>query len=434
MSRLNKIIVTVLCGLLLSSFSIQIDRELNSTALREDVCALRKALEKYHPGLYWYTSKQQFDLAWDSLGAKLDRPITEAQFFKLLLPVVAKVKCAHTLFYPSAKIISNGYRFPLDIKFIDKKAYIVSDISNQPAIPKGSELLSINGRPMNEILNLLLPNLEAQGGNIGWKYVILENDFQNYYYYLVEQIESFQIEYVDHTNGQKVHTKVNGSSEEKLRKHWKNWYPETDGPPLKIKYQDDKSLAVITVKSFTKGRYKLYNQDFDELIDQYFKEIREKGIQNLILDIRGNEGGNQPEKLYSYLMKAEGIGTNGQDHKIKPAKINFAGNVIVLANEKSISAQEIFVSIFKYYNRGLTIGRPTAGCSKYLCGGNKHKLVLPHSKFEINIPLHSYTLYNSSENHKKGEGYPPDFIVEESISDLLEGKDSAMELAFDKIR
>ncbi len=403
MSLLRKTIIYLLCGLSLSfSHWNGVTVVLSPSALREDVSDLRKALEKYHPGLYWYTSKQLFNLTWDSLNAEIDKPMTEDQFFKLLLPVMAKVKCAHMLFYPSDKIISNGLRFPLDLKFIDDKAYIVSDISNQYLVTKGSELLSINGRPIKEILNLILPNLEAQGGNIGWKYVILENDFQNYYYYLIEHAETFQVEFLDHVN-----------------------------------YRNDKSVAIITVKSFTKGRYKFYNQDFDELIDQYFKEIREKEVRNLIIDIRGNEGGNQPEKLYSYLAKANKNDTHDQNkyYDIKQAKNNFEGNVIVLTNERSISAQEGFVSIFKYHNRGITIGRSTPGCAKYLCGGKKHKLILPNSKFKINIPMNP-SVHTDSINlkYKVGEGYPPDFRVEDDINALLAGKDVVMEFALSKIK
>src|SRR5258708_22237795 len=212
MSLLRKTIIYLLCGLSLSfSHWNGVTVVLSPSALREDVSDLRKALEKYHPGLYWYTSKQLFNLTWDSLNAEIDKPMTEDQFFKLLLPVMAKVKCAHMLFYPSDKIISNGLRFPLDLKFIDDKAYIVSDISNQYLVTKGSELLSINGRPIKEILNLILPNLEAQGGNIGWKYVILENDFQNYYYYLIEHAETFQVEFLDHVTGLMKHAKVKGT-------------------------------------------------------------------------------------------------------------------------------------------------------------------------------------------------------------------------------
>jgi hypothetical protein len=419
--RLKKLFIPVLCVLFLSfSDNHAVTGTMSPDALKEDISALRRALEKYHPGLYWYTSKEEFNRTWDSLNMEVARPMTALQFFKALLPVVAKVKCAHTLFYPSHNLMSSGSRFPLDVKFIGDKVYGVSDNSNQNLIPNGSEFIAINGRPINEVVSLLFRNLEAQGGNIGWKHVILENDFQNYYYYIIEQTDSFRVEYVDPETSEKKHAIIIGGTQERLRKHWKNWYPESDGPPLGIRYRDDKSTAIISVKSFSPGRLKSYHQNFDELTGRYFNEIKEKGVQNLIIDIRGNEGGNQPEKLFAYIDKGK--------------KNSFRGSVTVLMNEESISAQESFVSIFKFHNRGLTIGRPTPGCMKYLCGGKKHKLVLPNSKFQLNIPMHPSIRVNPDTTIVElGKGYQPDHYVEDDINALLRGEDAVMEFALNKI-
>jgi len=426
----------VLCGLMFSFGSENIEtRQLSPEELKKDVAILRKAMEKYHPGLYWYTSKKEFDLTWDSLNANLDKPMAEDKFLKLLLPVIAKVKCAHTLFYPSDKILAQGTRFPLDLKFINGKGYIMPASLNQFDIPKGSELLAINGKSLKEIVDLLLPNLQAQGGNLGWKYIILENDFQNYYYYIIEHPESFEIEYIDHATGQNVLRRVNGSSEETLRKHWKNWYPRETGEPLKMKFLRDPDVAVVTVRSFTKGRHKQFHQDFDKLMDQYFEEINSKGIQNLIMDVRGNEGGNEPEKLYSYIAREGERSTDNPPDIILPARNNFKGKVIVLANERSISAQETFVSIFMDNKRGMTIGQSTPGCHRGLTGGKKYKLILPYSRHEIRIPMYaSLRSYTSKLNYKEGEGFPPDFKVEENINDILAGKDLALEIALDKMK
>src|SRR4051812_32382744 len=92
--RLKKLFIPVLCGLFLSfSDNRAVTDKINPDALKEDVSSLRKALEKYHPGLYWYTSKEEFNGTWDSVNMEVAQPMTELQFFKVLLPVVAKVKC-----------------------------------------------------------------------------------------------------------------------------------------------------------------------------------------------------------------------------------------------------------------------------------------------------------------------------------------------------
>src|SRR6185295_9558460 len=176
MKGLGKSTLLILSVLMFSFANKTGPRQLSPSELKEDVSILRNGLEKNHPGLYWYTSKNQFDLIWDSLNARTVKPMSDDQFFKMLLPVIEKVKCAHTFFYPSSDILSGGTRFPLDLKFINGRGYILTDSLNQYRIPRGSELLTINGRSLKDVVDLLLPSLEAQGGNLGWKYVILEND------------------------------------------------------------------------------------------------------------------------------------------------------------------------------------------------------------------------------------------------------------------
>jgi hypothetical protein len=436
MEWLKNILILIFC-VIIFSFSAEDDtsKRLSPEELKKDVHDLRLSLEKNHPGLYWYTSKEKFTVVWDSLETKIARPMTEEEFLKLLLPVVANVKCAHTFLYPSSNILTSGTRFPLDINFIKGRGYIVADSLNQQNISNGSELLTINGKPLGDIVDLILPSLQAQGGNLGWKYVILENDFRNYYYYVVEQSDIFEIEYTDHRTGQRTFARIKGSSEQTLRTHWKNWYPKENGAPISIKFLSNPDVAIITIKSFSRGRHKAYKQDFDKLLGQYFEDIKRRRTNNLVLDLRGNEGGNNPEKLYSYIANENDKNIDGSKNPISQEKNAFRGNVVVLMNEKSISAQETFVSIFKNNDRGLTIGRSTPGSYNGLCGGKKRKVLLLNSRFEIQIPLHTSTwTYSRPVNYHVGEGFPPDFEVDESIDDILSAKDPAMELALNKIK
>lgn len=408
--------------------------QLTPEELKQDVNQLRAALEKHHPGLYWYTSESEFASTWENLIAELDHPMTDDEFLKLLLPAVAKVQCAHTLFYPSKALMSRGKRFPLNLKFIKGKAYVFSDSSSSHGIPNGSEILSINGRPVPDIISALLPGLQAQGGNIGWKYVILDNDFQNYYHYTIENTDQFAIRYLDDSTKLSGTVTLAGSAEPGRSSHWGSWYPEKDGAPLKLSFTGDSTIAIITMKSLSKGRYKMYDQDYDKLLVQYFQQIRTQNIKGLIIDLRGNEGGNNPEKLYSYIARKGDRSTNASRDLIPPNKLAFTGEVIILTNERSISAQETFASIFRINSRGLIIGRHTAGSYEGLCSGNKRKIVLRNSMFEIHIPLHaSYRSYSTPTTYKQGVGIPTDVEVDETIDDILAGIDLPMEVALDRI-
>jgi hypothetical protein len=405
--------------------------QLSPEQLKKDVLELRSGLEKNHPGLYWYTSKKKFDSIWNNLNSKIDRPMSDLDFFKTLLQVVAQVKCAHTLFYPSKHIISKGKRFPLSLKFVGGKAYIMND-SAATGIPNGSELFSINGKSITDIIQQILPCLEAQGGNIGWKYAILENDFQNYYYYIVEREDKFTVQYVDRNTKQKVEEEIPGTSNEVLRTHWSKVYPKEDGAPITLTFKND--IAVIKIRSLNRGRYKMYSQDFEKTLAQSFKELRERAAKKLVIDVRGNEGGNNPDLVYSYIARSGDKNITGSSDFIKPAKDVFAGEVAVLMNERSISSQEIFAGIFMNNRRGLTIGRATPGSYDGLCGGNKRKIVLPNSHFEMQIPLHAaHWTFTDKRKELVGHGFSPDVPVDESIDDIVIGKDSILDVALKKL-
>ena len=64
--------------------------------LREDFRILRSALEEGHPGIYRYTPKAELDSVFDATAARLDRPMTALEFYRVLAPVVAALKCGHT--------------------------------------------------------------------------------------------------------------------------------------------------------------------------------------------------------------------------------------------------------------------------------------------------------------------------------------------------
>jgi C-terminal processing protease CtpA/Prc len=312
------------------------------------------------------------------------------------------------------------------------KGYILSN-SGRNDIPAGSELVTINGMTLDKIIDLILPALQAQGGNLGWKCVILENDFQNYYY-IIEQTDRFDIEYIDSNTNQRIKKELRGISDQSIRTHWSKWYPVEVGAPMSMSFSNNNEVAILTIRSLSKGRYKMYQQDFDGTLVKYFKEIKVKGIKKLIIDVRGNEGGNNPELIYFYIVKQGDTNVKGSADYIKPAKDIFQGPVIVLMDERSISSQETFVAIFKNNDRGLTIGRQTSGSYNGLCGGKKRKIVLPNSRFEINIPLHAENwTFKNATHYQEGQGFPPDIQVDESIHDTMAGKDTVMVAALDRI-
>lgn len=152
--------------------------KINVRHLQNDFLILRKSLEEAHPGLYWYTSKEEMDRSFDSGRSLITSKMSDIDFFKLITPLIAKIKCVHTNIFPSketAKISFDSIKcFAANVKFIGRKAYISEDFS-KGSIPGGIEILSINQVPLQTIVGKMFSLLPADGYNETYKYRFLEN-------------------------------------------------------------------------------------------------------------------------------------------------------------------------------------------------------------------------------------------------------------------
>src|SRR5260221_8212746 len=75
------------------------NKKYSVSELQQDYALLRNILEKKHPSLYWYTSKDSMDYYFDSGYKNISDSMTELQFgWNVLAPVISKICCGHTSF------------------------------------------------------------------------------------------------------------------------------------------------------------------------------------------------------------------------------------------------------------------------------------------------------------------------------------------------
>lgn len=151
-----------------------------------------------------------------------------------------------------------------------------------------------------------------------------------------------------------------------------------------LKWIDDKT-ALLVVNSFSVG-YKA------KQIDGFFEEIKAKGAENLIIDLRPNGGGSTINLFHlagkivpggtpmgkfitrghakSWLQKNPGNDPNPVEiakdfglplSAVGPKDGVFSGKVVVLTSPASASASEIFAAMVLDQGRGKVIGTKTAG-------------------------------------------------------------------------
>ncbi|HSI77936.1 MAG TPA: S41 family peptidase, partial [Lunatimonas sp.] len=215
--------------------------------------------------------------------------------------------------------------------------------------------------------------------------------------------------------------------------------------------------------------------DFKEFLKASFGQIQKNKVSNLVIDLRGNEGGNENWgiELYKYLAKTSFSyydrisvkkkeklefeakttfifklaslfnknGKHGREFTIqkglktqKPYKYAFQGNVYLLLDGQSFSVTSEFASRYKSDKRGVIIGTETAGGYAMNTSGFFSVVNLPNSNVDLGIPLLGFHMANLSETNPTDRGILPDFQIETHVADLLSGLDPEMDFTFNLIK
>src|SRR5688572_5115221 len=97
----------LLAGCSVSKSSFTPSKKYSPGQLQKDYAIFRGTLEESHPGIYWYTPKEEMDkyFAWGE--SKLKDSMNEEEFRKTLSYIIAKINCGHTVVRNSKEF----YRF-----------------------------------------------------------------------------------------------------------------------------------------------------------------------------------------------------------------------------------------------------------------------------------------------------------------------------------
>ena len=442
----------------------------NPSELKEDFQLFRTALEEAHPGIYRYETKAAMDESFESIVKELDKPLSQQEFYKILNPVLAKIGCGHTKLMPSEdKGFMYYYNmetlFPLKL-FLDKnKAYVRYSYDTKVKLEPGTEITAINGIAMGEIIEGLLNNLFSDGHNQTFKYYELNRYFNALFsnFYLEEGKAHNQFNITYKYRGKKGSMSLPSVSYQIVMEHDN---AEQNSIPYQLEFKNAKT-ALLTIRTFWPDEEK-YN--FEAFLKETFTDINAKSIQNLILDLRGNEGGKDAfgALLLSYLVNAEfryydklvlatnerftfvehaqlpegyeqlrALITQTEDGEFRwehngnlavqtPQENPFKGRVYVLIDGACFSVTSEFCAVANHLDRVSFIGEETGGGYYGNNSGAFAIVTLPNSKMKLGIPLMAY--YTAVKDYEfTDRGIVPHYQVQPTIMGILSGKDEIME-------
>jgi tricorn protease len=163
-----------------------------------------------------------------------------------------------------------------------------------------------------------------------------------------------------------------------------------------------------------------------EFIKWFYPQIRKEG---LIVDVRGNGGGNVSSMLIERLRRellAVGFARNNDRPTTYP-QVVFYGPMVALINETSASDGDIFPAMFKKAGLGPLIGKRTWGGVTGISGRGPlldgATVYVP--EFGFASPEGKWII--------EGHGVDPDIEVENDPKSVLEGRDPQLDRAIEEV-
>ena len=399
--------------------------------VQEDFMLLVESLQREHGDITRYKTKEELKKIAISIFDQLDHPMDQYEFYLSVSNLISEIQDGHTGSSLPSELITDyeeGQKmFPVQLWFDKEQASVACD--RILSLPVGTEILTINGENVNSIKRKLFDYLSSDGSIDSKKYWILNyGGFPLLYSWVYGKVSKYEVSYKD-VNGSIKEISLNADY---LKSSQCITFDQEYDNYLKLEYLSN-SKAIMTIRSFHNKKLLQTDEDFKEFLFYSFKDIRDKGIDKLIIDLRFNTGGEDinGKWLYSYLTNMPfQFYTNafsGPEWDY-PSAYNYQGDVIFLINGLSFSTTSNFAAIAKSNERGIFIGEETGGAYYGGSSGEIFSLTLPNSNIRVSIPKDPST--NPVKEIKvKDRGVMPDYTIIPSIKNVLENEDVQLKLA-----
>ncbi|MEL7423780.1 MAG: S41 family peptidase [Bacteroidota bacterium] len=477
---------TLFCFILsVSSVFGQVDQRVYTVAeLHEDWDIFRHELETMHPGLNLYTSKTAMDATFDRVKASINHPMTAAEFYPYLAQMNPYIKNGHTVIRPSAAfdeyVATKAPILPLDVHWHGDSLFVLRNMTNEMALEPGTYLRSINGKDAWTEFMDIAGNWNRDGENTSFPKGIIARAFAEIYANFRGFPEQFDLEIVD-AQGQTQQLNIApmpaderaAIRTERYGEVYHYW-DKSQGDALTLHFEEN--LAIITLRHCGNTDVREFMKTIKGQYRRIFKEIIASGVQNLVIDIRNNPGGNQWPTIYlmrhlakqpfylyqqdyligrtlseyydaprfwyntlgSIILSKNEDGTYYANwlagvlygkHRPKlrqPSDLQFNGQVYTLTNYATFSAGGYLAGMLEQHTNSIFIGEEPGGNANECIAGESFDLVLPNTKNRVLMQIVHSKIVVDRENN--GHGVEPDYPVRPTATQLHSGVDPEMDL------
>ena len=384
-----------------------------------DLDQLGQKLLAIHPYPFKFISKEQF---WKNIETKkslITEHTTYAEFAWHCNAIIASLGCSHT----TSSTMQNAYHefgivplektFPLQVRLIDGKLFVVNPMNNTNKIKIKDEISSINGIETPKLISDIFQHISAQANSETFRRQKFNTSFALMIPYTLGLPKTFEVQLKGSNESIMLKKPVNFASE---------WYDQAAiNCPNNLCFDIvDKNTAILTISTFNYYDWNNEHLVFNAFIDKSIQELHNKKIKNLIIDVRYNGGGSQypsiyllqhlVDKAFIYYSKSEFEGkteTFYGEGVFQPNLNRFKGKVYFLIDGNGTSTTGHFMSLVKSLNLGTIIGEELG--SNQFCTAGQTLCRLKHTKLVVSIANNVHI--SSATNLPDDIGIRPDFYV-----------------------
>jgi hypothetical protein len=497
--------VTIAFFFLASSFAVfgqSIDEPFSIEKMEKDLEVFKEIRQKANSGLYKYHTKQQIDSLYEWAGNEIQNITTYIGFYNLISTLTDFEGSLHNNTslpqkYLKSILSEEGGYFPYPLKWIEGR-WLVNYKDGD--LPLGAEITAINDVPISEVIVNLHKYYTTDGVNTTGKRIGISSAFSRYYRYHYGLKDTFEISFIapnsDIEETLRTTSVRYSDYRVKFRKRHSRPFDKLQFKTIQEKEryaykQIDEHTGLLTLNTFGMGNEESEEHlEYKAWLDSIFIAIKKSELENLIVDVRNNGGGDDPNDVvtYSYLtnrtfqeskqawisfnkvpllkyydspfpriLRPLGVGKFNRDFqkrfpreedgrfyiskvsnemKIRQPNDNaFKGNIYLLISPRVASAGSLFAALVAGNDNTTSIGEETMGGYYGHNGHTPFGYVLPRSKivteFSIDniaqdVPVKANQFYN--------RGVIPDYEVLQTFEDFLDNKDTQMEFVLNLIR
>lgn len=452
-----------------------------STALtprqvREDLELAISALEAALPALYWHQTPDEWRQAKAMARSRADKATDSEGLWRALMPLLSQVGEGHLSLTPSDAMVQNerstALLLPLSVLWNGSGAYVVGSYGEARDIPRGTRILSIDGRVTADLEDDLMGAATRDGRiRTGIYREASGSTYGHLLYRMSGSHERFHVELED-PSGRVIGMDLAGVPPAMRR-------DADDAEPLSVATMEwlGSDTAYVNVPTFSNRRYREAGTDFPGTIQRIFNDLSDKHAKNLIIDLRENGGGSEPNEsiLFSYLVaeplqkyafveaRARHLAVKDASGRNYPVDVFdeeemktqrslpngrltrrneppeglmtrwsrsapvYDGRLVVLVGGNTFSGGAELASMLFHARRGVFVGEEVGGTHEGNTSGYRWPLTLPNSGMTVRIPLLQFRF--AWQGLPRDRGVRPDCAVSPRASEYGERKDTAWRMA-----